>query len=452
VTGLLGLGPAIVLTAGALAAVPAGRLMDRFGRVPVLAAGFGVGAAGCGLAALGSARDATAAVLAGLVGIGTANGATLLARTAAGDMYPPQRRARGIALVLFGAVFGAILGPAVFSPLLAERDLSGDALAALWLAAAGFELVGLALVAAVRPDPKTIAALLRHEPMEVTAHAAPIGEVLRRPGVVPALVAAQASWGVMVGVMTLTGAVVVDHFHHVHHDVFPIIGAHFIGMYAFVLLMGDVVLRSVFEGRVGWATRLGVLAGFMGVAMLVLPGERQDGAPLAGMLLLVGAAASWAMGSFFSPRVPLPDDPFVSTALQQMTGGAVILLVSLVTGEMIDLRPAQVSAASALGFAYLVVFGSLAFTAYTWLLQNAPIQRVATYAYVNPVVGIVLGWLILFEEITGTMLFGAAVIVSSVAFIVRRESAPVPQEEPGVGQTRAPWPSAPRSPIGKEAA
>jgi drug/metabolite transporter (DMT)-like permease len=208
----------------------------------------------------------------------------------------------------------------------------------------------------------------------------------------------------------------------------------------------------VFEGRVGWATRLGVLVGFMGVAMLVLPGERQDGAPLAGMLLLVGAAASWAMGSFFSPRVPLPDDPFVSTALQQMTGGAVILLVSLVTGEMIDLRPAQVSAASALGFAYLVVFGSLAFTAYTWLLQNAPIQRVATYAYVNPVVAIVLGWLILFEEITGTMLFGAAVIVSSVAFIVRRESAPVPQEEPGVGQTRAPWASAPRSPIGKEAA
>lgn len=95
----------------------------------------------------------------------------------------------------------------------------------------------------MRPDPKTIAALLRHEPMEVTAHAAPIGEVLRRPGVAPALVAAQASWGVMVGVMTLTGAVVVDHFHQVHHDVFPIIGAHFIGMYAFVLLMGDVVDR-----------------------------------------------------------------------------------------------------------------------------------------------------------------------------------------------------------------
>jgi MFS family permease len=240
---LLGLGPAVVLTAGALAAVPAGRWMDRLGRVPVLVAGFGVGAAGCGLAALGSSQHSTPAVLAGLVGVGTANGATLLARTAAGDMYPPQRRARGIALVLFGAVFGAILGPAVFSPLLAGRDLGGDALAALWLAGAGFELAGLALVAAVRPDPKRIAALLRHEPAEVTARAAPIGEVLRRPGVAGALVAAQASWAVMVAVMTLTGAVVVDHFGHEHHDVFPIIGAHFVGMYALVIVVGDLVDR-----------------------------------------------------------------------------------------------------------------------------------------------------------------------------------------------------------------
>jgi MFS family permease len=240
---LLGLGPAVVLTAGALAAVPAGRAMDRLGRVPVLVAGFGVGAVGCGLAALGSARSSALAVLAGLAGVGTANGATLLARTAAGDMYPPQRRARGIALVLFGAMFGAILGPAVFSPLLAGRDLEGDTLAALWIAGAGFELAGLALVAAVRPDPKRIAALLGHEPAEVTARAAPIGEVLRRPGVAGALVAAQASWAVMVAVMTLTGAVVVDHFGHEHHDVFPIIGAHFVGMYALVIVVGDVVDR-----------------------------------------------------------------------------------------------------------------------------------------------------------------------------------------------------------------
>lgn len=240
VTGLLGLGPAIVLAAGAFAAVPAGRAMDRLGRIPVLAAGFGVGAASCGLAALGSARGSAPLLLAGLAGVGLANGATLLARTAGGDMYPPERRARGISLVLFGAVWGAILGPAVFGPLLAGRDLTGDALAGLWLAGGAFALVGFALVVAVRPDPKAIASRLQPES---AAPAAPIGELLYRPGVVPALLAAQMSFGVMVGVMTLTGPIVVDHFQHEHHDVFPIIGAHFLGMYALVIVVGDVVDR-----------------------------------------------------------------------------------------------------------------------------------------------------------------------------------------------------------------
>jgi MFS family permease len=243
VPGLLGLGPAIVLAAGALAAIPAGRSMDRFGRVPVLAAGRSVGVVACGVAALGSALGSPLAVLAGLVGVGAANGANLLIRIAGGDMYPPERRARGIGLVLFGAVFGAILGPAVFNPLLAGRDLDGDVLASLWLAAGGFELVGLALVAAVRPDPKTIATLLGYGPTTATSNAAPIGQLLRRPGVVPALVAAQAGVGVMVAVMSLTGAMVVDHFHHPDHNVFPIVGVSVIGMYALVIVVGDVIDR-----------------------------------------------------------------------------------------------------------------------------------------------------------------------------------------------------------------
>jgi MFS family permease len=242
VGGLLGLGPAIVLAAAALAALPAGRTMDRAGRVPVLAAGYLVGAAGCGLAALGSSSELAPAVLGGLVLVGAASGVALLARTAAGDMYPPERRARGIALVLFGAVFGAILGPAVFSPLLEGSDLDGDALAPLWLAAGAFMLVGCALVSAVRPDPRRIAELLEHEPAaDPYAGTAPLRELLSRPGVVPALIAAQASFAVMVGVMTLTGAVVVDHHGHEGHDVFPIIGAHVIGMYALVIVIGDFI-------------------------------------------------------------------------------------------------------------------------------------------------------------------------------------------------------------------
>jgi MFS family permease len=243
IEGLLGLGPAIVLACGALAALPAGRAMDRFGRVPVLAVGFAAGAVGCGLAALGSATDLAPVVLLAFVGVGAASGMALLSRAAAGDMYPPERRARGIALVLFGAVFGALLGPAVFSPILSGRELDGDALAPLWLAAGGFMLVGLVLVLNVRPDPRRIAELLDTGQHDPGVPAAPLRELLRRPGIIPALLAAQASFAVMVGVMTLTGAVVVDHQHHAAHHVFPIIGAHVIGMYALVIVVGDVIDR-----------------------------------------------------------------------------------------------------------------------------------------------------------------------------------------------------------------
>jgi MFS family permease len=245
--GLLGLGPAIVLAAGALAALPAGRAMDRIGRIPVLAGGFCAGAGGCALAAAGSAAGTAPVVLLGLLAVGAASGTALLARTAAGDMYPPARRARGIALVLFGAVFGAILGPLVFGPLLAGRDLDGDALAPLWLAGGAFMLVGLALVVAVRPDPRSIATLLARTSEAgddaPQPAAAPLRELLRRAGVIPALLAAQASFAVMVGVMTLTGAVVVDHLDHAAHHVFAIIAAHVVGMYALVIVVGDLIDR-----------------------------------------------------------------------------------------------------------------------------------------------------------------------------------------------------------------
>jgi MFS family permease len=216
--------------------------MDTLGRRPVLATGYAIGAAGCALAALGTATTLAPAVILGLISVGIASGVSLLARTAAGDMYPPERRARGIALVLFGSVFGAILGPAVFSPLISGQELDGDSLAALWLAGGAFALVGLVLILAIRPDPRDIAQQFAHGEPEPPP-AAPLREILRRPGVVPALIAAQASFGVMVAVMNLTGAVMVDHHHHEAHHVFPIIGAHVMGMYALVLVVGDVIDR-----------------------------------------------------------------------------------------------------------------------------------------------------------------------------------------------------------------
>jgi MFS family permease len=245
VRGLLGLGPAVFLVASGLTSVPAGRLMDRFGRTPVMSLGFVVGALGCALTALATRTDSTVAVIAGFGLIGAASAVALLIRTAAGDMYPPERRARGISYVLFGSVFGAILGPTVFSPLFAGRDLEADALTVPWLVAGGISLFALAMVQFVRPDPKRIAELIHSRDAEAVAPttSAPIRELVRRPGVVPAMLAALASFGVMVSVMNLTGYVVVEHHHHTQDSVFPIIGAHVFGMYALVLVIGAVIDR-----------------------------------------------------------------------------------------------------------------------------------------------------------------------------------------------------------------
>ena len=241
VEGILGLGPAIFLTAGALAALPAGRLMDRHGRIPILAGGCIAGIGGCLTTALGCEVDSAALVIAGFALVGIAQGTILLSRAAAADMYPPARRARGISYVLFGALFGAALGPLVFRPLFAGKDLDLEALVLPWVAAAGIMVVGLVLVLCVRPDPRTIAQRLHFDAGGTDFdQAAPLGEILRRPGVLTALVAAVASFAGMVSVMNLTGYLVIDHGHH-QSDVFTVISLHIVGMYALVLVIGQVV-------------------------------------------------------------------------------------------------------------------------------------------------------------------------------------------------------------------
>ena len=240
VEGILGLGPAIFLTAGALAALPAGRLMDTHGRIPVLAGGCLAGIAGCLTTALGCEVESTALVIAGFALVGIAQGTILLARAAAADMYPPARRARGISYVLFGALFGAALGPLVFRPLFAGKELDTEALVIPWIAAAGIMVVGLGLVLSIRPDPRTIAQKLHFDAGGSDEEASPLGEIVRRPGVLTALVAAIASFAGMVSVMNLTGYLVIDHGHH-QSDVFTVISLHIVGMYALVLVIGQLV-------------------------------------------------------------------------------------------------------------------------------------------------------------------------------------------------------------------
>jgi drug/metabolite transporter (DMT)-like permease len=192
-----------------------------------------------------------------------------------------------------------------------------------------------------------------------------------------------------------------------------------------------VVMRAVTGEKVARGTMVGVFVGFVGVSVLVLPGAGGGGASLFHLLLIVFASLSWATGSFLSKKVPLPRDPFLSTGIQMLTGGAVMTLSGVVRGEASGLDPSSFSGASIAAFFYLIVFGSLlAFTAYVWLLQNAPISKVATYAYVNPVVAIGLGWLILQEEVTPIIILGASIIVLAVATVIRIESQTVVSPEP----------------------
>ncbi len=247
IESILGLGPAIFLTAGALAALPAGRLMDRHGRVPVIAGGFVVGLVGCVLTALGCVADSAPLVVLGFMGVGGMNGAVILARTAVADMYPEARKARAISYVLFGALFGAALGPLVFRPLFAGKDLELDTLVVPWLAAGAMCVVGLIIALSIRPDPRSIAFDLERAGVAAGASSAaepasPLLEILRRPRVPVAVLAAVTSFAVMAGVMNLTGYVVVGHDHE-QADVFTVISLHIVGMFGLVLVVGQLVDR-----------------------------------------------------------------------------------------------------------------------------------------------------------------------------------------------------------------
>lgn len=181
-----------------------------------------------------------------------------------------------------------------------------------------------------------------------------------------------------------------------------------------------ILLRRATGERISWQSLGATLIGFGGLVLLLKP---EGDATLIGLLACVFAAFMWALGSFSSPRISLPRDPLISTAWQSLLGGIAVFTVGVVTGELPDVHFEEFSARSIGGLFYLITFGSLlAFTSYAWLLQKAPISKVSTYAYVNPVVAIALGWLVLNESITPMTLLGAGIIVASVALVVRVET------------------------------
>ena len=165
----------------------------------------------------------------------------------------------------------------------------------------------------------------------------------------------------------------------------------------------------------------GLVVGLGGVAVLVQPGGGSGS--VAGVVAVLVSALAWGGGSAWSRRAALPARPLVATSMQMLAGGAVLLLASALNGEWSGFAPAAVSGRSLWALAYLVVFGSIvAFTAYMWLLRSTTTALTSTYAYVNPIVAVLLGWAVLGEAVTPAMVLGGGVIVVAVALIVTASS------------------------------
>jgi drug/metabolite transporter (DMT)-like permease len=165
---------------------------------------------------------------------------------------------------------------------------------------------------------------------------------------------------------------------------------------------------------------LGLVLGIAGLFFLIGPDSLMGGGriDLLGTAVIMIGCFSWAAGSIYSRHGTLPRSPFLSTAMQMLVGGAGLLVVGMLHGELAGIDASGFSARSIGGWAYLIVFGSIvAFTAYVWLLRVSTPARVSTYAYVNPIVAVLLGWALADEALTVRMLIAAAVIVSGVALI-----------------------------------
>ncbi|HYK06456.1 MAG TPA: EamA family transporter [Gaiellaceae bacterium] len=200
-----------------------------------------------------------------------------------------------------------------------------------------------------------------------------------------------------------------------------------------------ILLRTLARDRVALATRLSVIVGLAGLALVVIPGG--GGASSAvGLAMALAASISWSLGSFFAHRLPLPKDGFVAASWEMLSAGVFLVVLGVVTGEPWSMDAAGFTAQSIAAWLYLAVFGSLiGFTAYAWLLRHAPISKVVTHQYVNPVVAIALGALVLDEQLTLAIAAGAALIVGSVFVAVRSENAAAAaarRRSPGIADAR----------------
>lgn len=184
-----------------------------------------------------------------------------------------------------------------------------------------------------------------------------------------------------------------------------------------------VLFESLRAGgtKPNWQSILGLVIGFGGVFLLIGPseitGSEQQFNTVSVILLLI-APFLWSLGSIYARGADMPKSTLMSTGMQMLTGSVSLFIVSVLTGELSGFSFADVSARSWWGLIYLITFGSLVgFVSYGWLLHNAPVSLTSTYAYVNPVVAVFLGWLLANEELNARIGIASAIIIGSVIFI-----------------------------------
>ncbi len=173
------------------------------------------------------------------------------------------------------------------------------------------------------------------------------------------------------------------------------------------------------------AVIVGIILGLTGIYVLVDPGASSGhgGVRPLGAIVLVLGSLSWALGSFFSRDADLPASGLMRTGVEMIAGGALLFLISLGWGELRDFDLHRVSLASTVGLIYLITFGSLlGFTSFIWLLDKVTPAKVGTYAYVNPVVAVLLGWLIADEPLSARTIVAAAIVIGAVALITTTRS------------------------------
>lgn len=189
-----------------------------------------------------------------------------------------------------------------------------------------------------------------------------------------------------------------------------------------IVLIGWLVMKN---SRPNFKVILGLIVGFIGVSLLISGrgiSFGSDRGQLLGVGLIMLSTLAWAAGSLYGLRASSPKSALLAAGMQMICGGSLLLIVGLIRGEWATFDPATVSAASWTALAYLIVFGSIiGFTAYSWLLKNVEPSLASTYAYVNPIVAVFLGWAIAGESLTGQMLLGAGIIVGSVILITSQE-------------------------------